>query len=142
MTEKHYMGQCLCGKIKYRAQDPTVWVGYCHCQSCRRATGASAVTYVGFNDVDVIFFKGNPKVFQSSDGINRGFCNDCGSPLTYQADQFPEYVQIHIGSFDNPEKFRPLAHVHYCEKIPWYEVDDHLPHFSGSAAEDGDSWKA
>lgn len=133
-------GGCLCGNIRYQATGKPVWIGYCHCQKCRQATGAAAVTHVGFTESDITFVKGNQKVFESSPGVRRGFCPDCGAPLTYDGDRFPNYIQLYLGTFDEPDELLPQAHVHMAEKVSWYEVSDELPRFSGSAAADSDDW--
>jgi hypothetical protein len=46
MTSAHG-GGCLCGALRYEFTSPAKWVGYCHCQSCRRNTGAPMAAFVG-----------------------------------------------------------------------------------------------
>jgi hypothetical protein len=42
-------GRCLCGAVRFTADGPPKWTGYCHCQSCRRHTGAPVSAYAGFD---------------------------------------------------------------------------------------------
>jgi hypothetical protein len=140
MTEKIASGHCLCGKIQYRIEGDPVWTGYCHCESCRRMTGSVVTNWLGIKDSDLVFTKGRPKKYLDA-GVARGFCSDCGSSLTYEATHFPDYVQIHIGSLDDPGAIEPQAHVHCAEKIEWFNVNDRLPRFDGSAAAAGNNWK-
>ena len=142
MASNIFTGGCLCGNIRYQAAGKPIWVGYCHCEKCRRATGAAAVTHVGFSESDLTFVKGEQKVFESSPGVRRGFCADCGTPLTYDGDRFPNYIQVYLGTLDEPDALLPQAHVHTAEKITWYEVDDALPRFLESAAADSDDWRS
>ena len=135
-------GGCLCGNIRFEAVGKPIWIGYCHCEKCRRATGAPAVTHVGFSESDLTFIKGKQKLFESSPGVRRGFCADCGTPLTYDGDRFPSYIQVYLGTLDEPDQLLPQAHVHTSEKISWYEVDDALPRFLGSAAAGSDDWRS
>ncbi len=132
MSGKTVEGGCLCRNVRYRVDGSPVWIGYCHCRSCRRSTGAAAVTHVGVRDTDLTFVKGNRKIFESSPGVNRGFCSECGSPLTYEADRFPAYVQVYVGTFDRPNQFLPQAHVHFSERVSWFNVNDELPRYAGS----------
>ena len=47
---------CLCGHIRYRASGPPYAVNHCHCEQCRRYTGAiyaTGLTYSGQNIVPV-----------------------------------------------------------------------------------------
>ena len=48
-------GHCLCGKVRYRAVAAPIWVAYCHCPSCRRATGSVIAPYAGYRPQDLIF---------------------------------------------------------------------------------------
>jgi len=132
-------GRCLCGKISYRITGPKIWSGYCHCESCRRFSGAVVTSWLGISDTDLEFDQHQPAVYQS-EGVKRGFCPSCGSSLTYQSERFPDYIQLHLGSLDQPQRYRPQDHVHYAEKVAWFELDDGLPRFDDSAADDNNDW--
>lgn len=136
-----HKGRCLCGKIQFVVTGEPVWVGFCHCDSCRKSTGAAAVTFVGVNNTDFEFVSGTPTIFESSPGVRRGFCNKCGSPLTYDSERYDSYTQFHIGTFENPDLFSPQAHVHCSEKLLWFKTDDGLPQFSGSGDDGSADWK-
>ena len=142
MTNKIKTGGCQCGHIRYEVTGEPIWIGFCHCAKCRRATGAAAVTHVGVNPAALTFTKGKLKVYESSPGVRRGFCGDCGTPFTYDGDRFPNYIQLYLGTFDEPDQLHPQAHVHMSEKVAWYDVADELPRFQGSAAAGGDDWKS
>lgn len=45
-----YEGRCLCGDIHFKATGKPKWVLWCHCQSCRRHSGAPASVFVAFAD--------------------------------------------------------------------------------------------
>ena len=49
MSEILASGRCLCGKISYRVTGPPVWIGYCHCESCRRFTGGLVTSWLGID---------------------------------------------------------------------------------------------
>jgi hypothetical protein len=140
MSEIIASGHCLCGNIQFQIEGEPVWSGYCHCESCRRITGSVVTSWIGIKDTDLVFTRGRPVKFEVA-GIDRGFCSTCGSTLTYEANRFPNYIQVHIGALDNPNSIKPLAHVHFAEKIEWFDVEDQLPRFEGSAAAAGDDWK-
>ena len=48
-------GRCLCGAVRFTADGPPKWTGYCHCRSCRRHTGAPVSAYAGFEAAKVRF---------------------------------------------------------------------------------------
>ncbi len=139
MTQTSTRGGCLCGKIRLRLKAAPLWCGYCHCRSCRRFTGSVVTNWVGVRHGDLEFTDGQPAVYEI-DGVRRGFCPACGSSLTYAAERFPDYVQLHLGCLDQAEGLRPETHVHCAEKIPWFEVDDDLPRYQHSMADEAGGW--
>lgn len=126
-------GKCLCGNIQFRVEGEPAWVGHCHCHSCRRNTGAAVATFVGFSPDQVTYTTGERQIYKSSPGVRRGFCANCGTPLTYEADKFPGETHFYISSFNQPEKFIPQFHVFYAERIPWFEIADDLPRHAGGS---------
>ena len=46
-------GRCLCGALRFTAEGPPKWTSYCHCQCCRRHTGAPVSAYAGFEATKV-----------------------------------------------------------------------------------------
>ena len=46
-------GRCYCGKTTIRASRPPQMVAYCHCQDCRRATGAPVAAFAAFEVEDL-----------------------------------------------------------------------------------------
>ena len=128
-------GGCFCGAIRYQVSGGPFWVGHCHCYSCRRQTGAPVVTFAGFKKDQVSFVSGSRKFHHSSEGISRGFCEDCGTPLTWEGTSTlegrGEVVEFYISTFDDPEVFTPENHVWYSDKLSWFDVHDSLPRWSG-----------
>lgn len=59
---------------------------------------------VSVRKADFRWTRGEPKRFQSSSVVKRGFCADCGTPLTYEA---PDGVAVAAGAFDDPALFPP-----------------------------------
>ncbi len=93
-------GRCLCGAVQFQAAGEPEWIGHCHCQSCRRNTGAAVATFVGFARDQVTYSAGERQIFESSPGVRRGFCAKCGTPLTYEADVIPGEIHLYISSLD------------------------------------------
>jgi hypothetical protein len=112
-------GRCLCGAVAYRAEGAPKWIANCHCDSCRRATGAPLTTYAGFAAERFALVAGEPVRFHSSPGVTRTFCGQCGSPLTYEGARWPGEVHVLIGTMDRPEDFPPAGDAFAEEKLPW-----------------------
>ena len=120
-------GRCLCGALKFEATGKPLWVVHCHCQSCRRNTGAPVTTYVGFPKENFRYLEGEAKVYESSPGVRRRFCGNCGNPLSYEADHSEGEIHLFLSTLDNPEDFKAERHIFTEEGVPWFHIDDDLP---------------
>jgi hypothetical protein len=127
MSETEHTGRCLCGAVSYRASGAPEWIANCHCESCRRATGAPVTTYAGFAAERFAYVAGEPVRFHSSPGVTRTFCGRCGTPLTYQGERWPGEVHVLIGSMDRPQDFAPTRDAFVEEKLPWLQVSAPRP---------------
>ena len=124
-------GGCLCGAVRYRADGAPLSTLYCHCDSCRKHTGAPVVALAGYRRDQVTYTKGKPGLFEFDDGVARAFCATCGTPLTWEGDGGEEgpLVELHIGTMDDPNAFAPAMHIHDGERLKWFETVDHLPRY-------------
>lgn len=126
---ENFTGQCLCGAVKFRSQNPPYNVGYCHCTRCQRSLGNLFGTWVIVKSHDLEYTFGRPKWFQSSETVRRGFCGECGSPICFEPDS-KDYTAVWIGTIDQRENYVPRAHWHTRGKIPWVDIQPHLPTMS------------
>ena len=125
-------GGCLCGSIRYELMTEPDYVAFCHCETCRKATGAPAVVYSVYLDKNVNFTKGERKTYQSSLGVSRTFCGDCGTPLSYESEwQGDVVIGFFVGTLDEPDLFPPQRHVFHSERVKWFDAADKLPRFLG-----------
>jgi len=115
-------GRCLCGAIRYRAAGEPLWVAHCHCESCRRATGAPLTTYAGFVAQDFAWTAGAPVTFASSPGSLRTFCGRCGTSLTYQGERWPGEMHVLAATLDHPEAVTPQGEAFAEERLPWLHL--------------------
>ena len=114
-----YDGGCLCGAVRFRAEGEPKWVLWCHCQSCRRHSGAPASVFVAFDDRSVESVQGQIARFASSPGVVRGFCAACGSTLTCSNDRWPGETHFHVGAFDEAARLAPTGELFADERLPW-----------------------
>lgn len=121
-------GRCLCGATRYRITAPLLWCAFCHCDSCRRATGAPMASYLGA-DVTATTWDGPPRLSHStSPGTFWDRCGACGSPLAFRATRYPGEIHLHVATLDRPEDYRPDMQVHTDERLPWLHLADPPPH--------------
>lgn len=119
-------GHCYCGAVTFEVSGQPVKVAHCHCDSCRRHSGAAMLTSAGFGLEQIQFPAKQPTRFTTDDAVTRSFCGRCGSSISYEREE-SEFVFVYIGIFDEPEKLVPQNHMMQSEKIEWLKIDDHLP---------------
>src|ERR1700722_19365254 len=106
----HLTGACLCNavtyEISYRIDDV---VDYCHCEQCRRASGAPVLAWIEVPPGRFRITKGRAKPFASSARSTRWFCPDCGTQI-YMTDNAVALVGITLGTLDRPKAVRPTVH--------------------------------
>lgn len=121
-----YSGGCQCGAVRYHA-GTLGRASICHCRMCQKATGGFFGPFVSGHDLT--WTRGAPKYFFSSDQVKRGFCADCGTPLTYEMrDLGPNYpVELAIGTLDDPSAAAPVIQVNPHDKLPFFDGLTALP---------------
>lgn len=109
-------GGCQCGATRYTAQVDNFDAYLCHCRMCQRATGGVAAALFGVSKVAVNWTR-EPSRYRSSAIAQRGFCAECGTPLTFEFDE-GEGMDLTVGSADDAYRFRPKGHF---AKESWHE---------------------
>ncbi|MEM9851949.1 MAG: GFA family protein [Pseudomonadota bacterium] len=105
---------------------------HCHCQSCRHATGAPMTSFFGVGRAQVTW-EGKRSFHNSSPGVTRGFCGQCGTPMVYMSTRWPGEAHLYAATLDDLTLYQPTAHVHWAERVPWFTADDSLPKYKGRA---------
>ncbi len=77
-----------------------------------------------FERDDVQFVTGQPSVYASSPGIERGFCPQCGTSLSWQGHGL---ISLHIGTLDNPDMHPPTLQWRDEERSAWCDAGRDLP---------------
>lgn len=122
MSEVTYEGRCMCRAVQFKARGAPKWVLWCHCESCRRHSGAPASVFVSFADEAVTMTSGEIAKYQSSPGVERGFCcARCGSTLTCTNPKLPNETHFHIGAFERAAELAPTGEFFADERMPWFE---------------------
>ena len=123
-------GGCHCGAVRYSAGGEVKHSGVCHCETCRRTTGALTTAWAAFPSADLTV-EGKPASYFSSEGIERQFCATCGTSLFYFNEaMMPGVVDILTTTLDDPDSFAPGAHVNMADAIGWEASLDELPKFA------------
>ncbi len=122
-------GGCLCGAVRFEATAEPLWVAHCHCRSCRHNTGSALATFISYRMDDVTWVGGARTFYESTPGVQRGFCATCGTPMSYEGVHTPGETHLYLSTMDEPDSFPVERHVFYGEKITWFDTDDHAPRY-------------
>ena len=129
---QHRSGHCLCGAVTWRAEAAPNCQGNCHCHSCRRANAAPFVGYIAIAN-QALTLSGPVVHYASSQGVERGFCSVCHTPIFYRSQRWPDETHLMAASLDDPELYRPQAEFHTEESLSAAALGQNLPRFATTA---------
>ncbi|MER2605433.1 MAG: GFA family protein [Siculibacillus sp.] len=115
-------GGCQCGAVRFRCES-LGRASICHCRMCQKAFGGHYGPLVTAHGLT--WTRGEPKRFRSSNRVSRGFCAECGTPLTYEFDGHD--TEIALGAFDRPAEIPPAIQVGVENRMPWFDRLASLP---------------
>jgi hypothetical protein len=126
-----FQGSCLCQGVRYELTAEPGAFGYCHCTSCRKASGSAHAANAPVDKTDFHLLCGQELIreFESSPGKFRAFCSHCGSPLYAYLAATPDVLRIRLGSLDTPLLKQPQAHMWVSDKALWEPIADDIPQF-------------
>jgi hypothetical protein len=128
-------GGCHCGAVRYEADGAVFHRTLCHCEDCRRIAGAPALAWFSVVRGQLRFTHGQPAIYRSSSQVARGFCAQCGTPLTYAHEATPGEIDITTCSLDDPLAVPPEDHTFTHSRLPWLPLCDGLPQYPRTRAE-------
>ena len=118
MAEEGWTGGCQCGAVRYefnvKPDNPCI----CHCRMCQKQFGNFFGSFAGSNRANFRLTRGKLSHFKSSDDALRGFCKDCGTPLTYETLSRP-HVSVSLGSLDRHTEMQPQFQYGAESMEPW-----------------------
>ena len=114
--------RCACGAVRMELDYPAFWAWHDHSQASRRAHGAAYATYVGTWRKRYRITKGAKSIRRFADkaaGGVRSFCGACGTPLLYERDRAPKWVNIPRAIFETRTGREPRYHLHIEQTPEW-----------------------
>ena len=119
-------GGCQCGAVRYAFKGKMIDPSICHCRMCQKAFGSYFEPLGGVKDADLVWTRGKPSVFKSSSVVERGFCQACGTPLTFKY-HHEDITDLALGSLDHPKEVIPVIAFGTEAEMPWFDWLAGLP---------------
>jgi len=139
MTAK-LSGGCACGSIRYECSEEPMAQLICHCRDCQRASGSGYAAVLVVPSDRFKFTAGEPKYHaveaESGKVMRRGFCVQCGSPISIRKPEAPLIEYLQAASLDDPSKFTPSYEVWTSSALPWDQLHPTTRKFERSPTED------
>ena len=131
-------GSCLCKDVQFQFSETVGDYVYCHCQSCRKASGTAFCANIAVPFLNFKILKGKKSlgIFESSPNKMRHFCQRCGSPLFTLVGENPDFIRVRLGSLDSDFTQLPAAHIFISEKASWDNPDINIESFNQWPDED------
>ena len=109
-------GGCQCGAVRFSTLGPLGEASVCYCRMCQKATGGAFGLFVRVDSDRLTWTRGAPKYFVSSNVAKRGFCGDCGTPLTWE---YEGWIDLTVASFDQAAEIEPVVQMAVGAQYPW-----------------------
>jgi len=146
-------GGCQCGRVKYSSKILPEELTNCHCQTCRRLSGAPFLTFADFPVSEIRWISGPDSLKKThySDIAERTHCPECGSHISMQYNFQPDRIYMTVGSIDEESmegslpKIKSHIFVEERSKAGWFDLpEDRVPRisrFSEEFQKKIDAWK-
>ena len=110
-------GGCQCGAMRFKVTGELGGASICHCRMCQKAFGGFFGPLVSAKKGSLTWTRGELSHFQSSNAVKRGFCKNCGTPLTFE---HMNGVELAIGAFDDPLDIAPTSQLAIDKAVPYF----------------------
>jgi len=93
---------------------------------CQKAVGNYFAAYASVPLREFTWTRGKPGVWKSSDEVERGFCHECGTPLSFRY-VARERIAIALGTLDDPARVKPRRNFGAEAVVPFFGELASLP---------------
>ncbi len=125
-------GGCQCGSIQYDISGLPFDADYCHCSICRKSSGSIVMSWMDFKVEQINWLSEKPIEYKSSKNARRGFCQKCGSTLSFRDTHYPDYYSLSIASLNDPNQVKPNYHIYTDDQIEWLTIKDECKRYPKS----------
>src|SRR5262249_2249067 len=110
-----YQGGCLCGAVRYRLDARPLGVNACHCDDCKKLSGATSILMVLAARAALVHEKGDVARYRKRADSGREIdivrCVVCGIRLWHEPLSSPQLVFVAAGTLDDSSWAIPASHI-------------------------------
>lgn len=125
-------GSCLCGGVRFEIDAVAGPFELCHCNRCRKSSGASSLPMIRVRTADYRSISGagsigtyRAPILYRSPAYTSYFCRTCGSPVP-PAEPEGDWLEVPAGVLDADPGLKPDKHI-FIEFVPeWDCISDDL----------------
>ena len=136
MSQIHWSGGCQCGAVRYQLLEKPTGAHICHCRMCQKQFGSFFAALASVPKDKFHLTRGQMSNFRSSADVQRGFCKDCGTPLTYDP-MTRDSISIAIATLDRHSEVMPEVQYGTEGREPWFNDLHKLPAYPTGEDETG-----
>ena len=127
-------GSCLCGAVKYKVRGEALRFYNCHCNRCRKVTGAAHASNLLVKPESSLSWESGDDMLQrykvpEAERFYNLFCKQCGSPMPRVVPEL-DAVIIPAGSLDCEPPMAPNGNIFWDSRAGWTCPAGDLPVFS------------
>lgn len=132
MKEINLFGSCLCGSVAFELRGDARRFFHCHCERCRKASGAAHASNIILKLGDITWTAGERMTRRykvpEAERFAVVFCSVCGSPLP-RVSPDGSVVVVPAGSLDHEPEVAPEARIFGGSRAAWSCAEGDLPVF-------------
>lgn len=116
------LGECRCGKLRFRATSPPIMTAACHCRGCQRMSSSAYSLTAMFPKGKFEITAGKPAIGGLHGEHRHFFCSRCMSWVFTEPHGVDQFVNVRPTMFDDVSWFVPFIETYTCEKLPWVTI--------------------
>ncbi len=130
MSEQHFTGSCLCGKVAFEISGTVQAFFHCHCGRCRKASGTGHASNVIVGYSKMAWTRGETLLrrfdLPGAERFHSHFCSQCGSPMPRISPERSVAV-IAAGALDNDPDLIVSGRIFQDSRTSWSCQGDAVP---------------
>jgi hypothetical protein len=119
-----YLGNCLCGQVKFRLNSEPLTLYACHCTDCQLRSGGALLLSMWVHRESLEVTEGTPVLVSSIANDSRErknkTCPACQVRLWSEPAHHPKLAILRPGTLQRAREFRPIAHQFARSALPWF----------------------